>query len=154
MGDRTNVELTVRLADKQKVEALIMDKFGGADCVNDGESPGNQQGIVVWYFYDINWADLGFESRLQELSIPFDKDWDAGGEYPAGEETFRIKAQGKPELKEFSEGLRGMVSLSAVKAAFDGGTLTDFLSKAEEESHYLPLMGQESLSTNLTLKAV
>jgi hypothetical protein len=38
MRDRTSVGLTVRLADKQKVEALIMDNFGGAGCVNDGES--------------------------------------------------------------------------------------------------------------------
>ena len=152
MGDRTSVELTVRLADKQKVEALIMDEFGGADCVNDGESPGDQQGIVVWYFYDINWADLGFESRLQELSIPFDKDWAAGDQYPAGEETFRIKADGEPELKEFSEGMRGMISLDDVKSALADGTLPAYLAQAEKEASHISWEEQEIILTNLKIK--
>ena len=151
MGDRTNIDLYVRDSDKDQVLSLL-EGLDFSSCSMDIEDGGN--GLIEFNFYEMNWAEIGIESDLQERSIPYDKYWSAGHEYPAGEEHFRIDAQGKPELKAFLEGLRGMVSLSAVKAAFDGGTLADFLSKAEEESHYLPLLGQESLSTNLTLKAV
>jgi len=152
MGDRTSVGLTVRLADKQKVEALINGDFHGGDCVNDGESPGSEQGIVMWYFHDVNYSQLEFESRLQELSIPYDKGWDAGDEYPAGEEIFRIKADGEPELKEFSEGMRGMISLDDVKSALADGTLPAYLAQAEKEASHISWEEQEIILTNLKAK--
>jgi hypothetical protein len=151
MGDRTSVELTVRLADRQKVEALGGFDWHEFDLVDDGESPGNEQGIVVWYFYDINYAELEFESRLQELSIPYDKDWAAGSCYP-GEETFRIKADGEPELKEFSEGMRGMISLDDVKSALADGTLPAYLAQAEKEVSHISWEEQEIILTNLKIK--
>ncbi|HAG72103.1 MAG TPA: hypothetical protein DCL66_07840, partial [Gammaproteobacteria bacterium] len=66
MGDQANVELDVRLADKEKVESLV-NKFGGADELDDG----SVTGLVMWKFYDVNYTQLEFESTLQELSIPY-----------------------------------------------------------------------------------
>ena len=147
MGDRANVELYVRLADKEKVESLV-NKFGGTDELDDG----SVTGLVMWKFYDVNYTQLEFESTLQELSIPYDKHWGAGDEYPAGEGVFRIKADGEPELKEFSEGVRGMISLDDVKSALADGTLPAYLAQAEEDASYISWEDQEIILANLKTK--
>ena len=147
MGDRANVELYVRLADKEKVESLV-NKFGGTDELDDG----SVTGYVHWYIYDVTQADLGFECTLYELLIPYDKVWGAGKQYPAGEEVFRIKADGEPELKEFSEGMRGMISLDDVKSALADGTLPAYLAQAEEDASYISWEDQEIILANLKTK--
>lgn len=147
MGDVTSVELSVRLADNDRVQVLI-DKKGSDELIDDGSSTGH----VGWRFCDVNYAELGFENTLQDLLIPYDKFWESGCGYPAGEEIFRINADGEPELKKFAEGMRGMVSLNDVKSALADGTLPAYLAQAEEDASYISWEDQEIILTNLKAK--
>lgn len=147
MGDVTRVELFVMFADEDRVQVLI-DKNVGYELTDYGSFTGH----VGWSFCDVNDAELGFENTLQDLLIPYDKFWNSGCGYPAGEEIFRINADGEPELKKFAEGMRGMVSLNDVKSALADGTLPAHLAQAEEDASYISWEEQEIILTNLKAK--
>ena len=104
MGDRTSVTITVRKTD---YERLLAKEGGtetdfrvtiGADSIEDD---GN---YIVIRGYEINYAEWGeVEDILKENLIPFDKSWDAGGGYSAGESYVRLVNGDMLEL-EFYEG--------------------------------------------------
>src|SRR5208282_6897922 len=69
----------------------------GADSIEDD---GN---YIVIRGYEINYAEWGeVEDILKENLIPFDKSWDAGGGFSAGESYVRV-VNGEMQELEFHE---------------------------------------------------
>jgi len=103
MGDRTNVTITVR---KKDYERLLVEKSEndatfreavGADEIDYGGDWVNLRG------YEINYADWdALQDLLKEHLIPYDKSWDAGGGYSAGESYVRL-VDGEMKELEFYE---------------------------------------------------
>lgn len=96
MGDRTTVRITVT---KQNYDNLISTKFNGKRKDFEEETlpeyteffkRGNL-GLVEMTASEINYADWGnLERLLKENKIEYDKSWDEGGNYEAGESFHRL----------------------------------------------------------------
>lgn len=124
MGDRTTVELIVRAADFQKHEALFEDP----DC-NEVFS----DGLLCLTYYEVNYANLDFETVLQAKRIPYDKAWGNGGEYTSGSEYCRVLSNGSVDVQEFSDEGRHSVNLNEAIKAYQQGQIADFLQTAKRE---------------------
>lgn len=114
MGDRTSVTITLSdferlLAKNGGTEADFRDTVG-ADTIDDD---GN---YIVIRGYEINYAEWGeVEDILKENLIPFDKSWDAGGGFSAGESYVRL-INGEMQELEFHEYESNLIEfLKAVK---------------------------------------
>jgi len=103
MGDRTNVTITVPkndyerlLAKEGEIEATFRDVIGANEIDDDGD-------WVSRRGYEINYAEWGeVENILKENLIPYDKSWDAGGGFSAGESYVRV-VNGEMQELEFHE---------------------------------------------------
>ena len=103
MGDRTNVTITLRKSDYERLpavkgesEANFQETIGADEIEDDGE-------WIVIRGYEINYADWGdLQDILKENQIPYDKTWDAGGGYSAGESYVRL-VDGEMKELEFYE---------------------------------------------------
>jgi hypothetical protein len=102
MGDRTNVTITVRRKDYDRLlavdesEATFRDAIGADTIDDDGD-------WIVIRGYQINWGDWDdLQDLLKENQIPYDKSWDAGGGYSAGESYVRV-VNGEMQELEFQE---------------------------------------------------
>ncbi len=101
MGDRTCVTITVRKVDYERLLAKSGEneanfkKAMGADTIdNDGD-------WIVIRGYEINYADWDeLQGLLEENLISYDKTWEAGGDYTAGESYVRL-VDGKMQELEF-----------------------------------------------------
>lgn len=103
MGDRTSVTITVRRKDYERLlakEGESEDAFRdaiGADSIDD------DGGWIVFQGYEINYADWDdLQDILKENVIPYDKTWEAGGGYSAGESFVRL-VDGEMKELEFQE---------------------------------------------------
>jgi hypothetical protein len=147
MGDRTNVDLTIRKIDQRKFEALC-DDFNGKF---EGEMPPSEVPTIEYEFNDVNYAELEIESALQKEKIPYDKVWGQGGEYDAGIEYHRIGNNGESIIKQFYEGKEGMVSLDDVEKAFELGTVDKYIKKKRNEFHVISWKEQDAILSKLNL---
>src|SRR5208283_3288947 len=103
MGDRTNVTITVPKNDYERllakggeIEATFRDVIGANEIDDDGD-------WVSRRGYEINYAEWGeVENILKENLIPYDKSWDAGGGFSAGESYVRV-VNGEMQELEFHE---------------------------------------------------
>lgn len=67
----------------------------------EGGNPENYPFPLYSYcFYEVNYGNLPFLDALMQAGIPFDSDWDSGGEYGAGVETCRFTPDGQAIRKE------------------------------------------------------
>lgn len=118
MGDRTSVELVTLAADDDIMVQTIGDELEGDEKESyrlDGVD------LICRSYYEVNYAELGFEEQLQNLNIPYSKHWATGGEYSAGESHLRIDNDGKQVLKEFYEGEVGVMPIEEVERGVHEG---------------------------------
>ncbi len=116
MGDRTNVTITVRktdyerlLAEKGESEANFREAIGADEIDDDGD-------WIVIRGYQINWGDWNdLEDLLKENLIPYDKTWDAGDNYSAGESYVRLINGEMHELEFHEEEMKLVEFLKDVK---------------------------------------
>ena len=103
MGDRTSVTITVRRKDYMRLlakdggtEPDFPDAIGADNIDDDGD-------WLTIEGHEINYADWGeLQDLLKENLIPYDKTWDAGGGYSAGESYVRL-IDGEMQELEFHE---------------------------------------------------
>ncbi len=103
MGDRTHVTITVRrkdyerlLAEKGENDASFREAIGADEIEDDGD-------WIVIRGYEINYAEWSeVEDILKKNLIPYDKSWDAGGGFSAGESYVRL-INGEMQELEFHE---------------------------------------------------
>lgn len=103
MGDRTSVTITVRkndferlLAKEGESETTFRDDIGADTIDEDGD-------WIVIRGYEINYADWDdLQDILKENLISYDKTWDGGGSYSAGESYVRF-VDGEMKELEFQE---------------------------------------------------
>ncbi len=145
MGDRTSVYLTVRKTDKEKVEAIIDEHSNGYDDVFEGDCPSDSTATIEYSFYEVNYANLDFENILRDRGIPYDKRWEQGGDYNAGNEVFRIDSDGESILKEFDENTEGMVPLDDVIKAFELNCVDRFIEQMKAEVNVISWEEQDKI---------
>ena len=124
MGDRTTVNLVIRKADFQSNQSL----FEEPD-INEDYS----ETLVSLEYYDINYANLDFESILQDNRIPYDKSWDSGDEYINGSEYCRVLANGSVVIKRFNGNDDEVVCIDQAISAFQNGSIGSFLEAKKNE---------------------
>ena len=116
MGDRTNVTITVRKTDYERLlaekgeNATTFREAVGADEISDDGDWISIQGYEINY---ADWADL--QDILKENLIPYDKTWDAGGGYSAGESYVRLVNGEMLELEFQEEEMKLVEFLKDVK---------------------------------------
>jgi hypothetical protein len=116
MGDRTNVTITVRRQDYERLlakegenDATFRDAIG-ADEIDHGGDWVSLRG------YEINYADWDdLQDILKENLIPYDKTWDAGDNYSAGESYVRLIDGEMQELEFHEEEMKLVEFLKDVK---------------------------------------
>jgi hypothetical protein len=116
MGDRTVVTITVRktdyerlLAEKGENDASFREAVG-ADEIDYGGDWVSLRG------YEINYADWDdLQDILKENFIPYDKSWDAGGGYSAGESYVRLVNEEMQELEFHEDEMKLVEFLKDVK---------------------------------------
>jgi hypothetical protein len=138
MGDRTYVTLLLRREDLTRNQDI--------DDLDVSDNPqADRNGLVSLSFEEVNYAELGIEDELQRRMIPYDKEWDAGDEYPRGRECCRILRDGSLDVKEFIEGGEHTVDLSKVVNAYQSGTIHSFLEEALASKSVLSWEDQEKI---------
>ena len=95
MGDRTTVYLTVMQCDKERVQ-----QFFEFDPEHDDD---NCDGNWYFKFSGVNWGILQFLYELEEAGIPYDSQWDSGGEYGSGMTVCRFTSDGERTVKEWED---------------------------------------------------
>ena len=103
MGDRTTVSITVRrkdyeclLAKEGECEATFRHAIGADSIDDDGD-------WISIRCHEVNYADWDdLQDILKENLIPYDKTWDAGDSYSAGESYVRF-VNGEMRELEFQE---------------------------------------------------
>jgi hypothetical protein len=145
MSDSSSVCLTVRKSEQEKVNAIIEKNNTSFDESYDAES--HQHTHMIQYdFCDVNYANLEIESTLQESKIPYTKTWDAGDEYPAGREHFRIDANGNGVTKEFYASINeNMVALNDVIKALEMNCINEFITEAKEKAAVISWEEQDKI---------
>lgn len=123
MSDRTRVRLTVREVDWQENRPL----FEGGDYLQ------NYDGVVILDYYDVSGACLDFEATLQEKRIPYDKEWDAFVESPAGSEHFRVFCDGEVKVITLSQQGVSTITPDDAIAAYKRGEIASFLESKKNE---------------------
>jgi hypothetical protein len=116
MGDRTSVTITVRRKDYERLlakegesESTFRDAIGADTIDDDGD-------WIVIRGYEINYADWDdLQDILKENLIPYDKTWDAGGNYSAGESYVRLVNGEMQELEFHEEEMKLVEFLKDVK---------------------------------------
>lgn len=103
MGDRTTVSITVRKKDYERLLAKEGQNDSsflhaiGADAVDDDGD------WISFRCHEVNYADWDdLQDILKENLIPYDKTWDAGDDYTAGESYVRL-VNGEMRELEFHE---------------------------------------------------
>lgn len=116
MGDRTSVKITLRKKDYERLLANrgeSEDVFRtdiGAECIDDDGDLVSIRGYEVDY---ADWSEL--QDLLQDNLIPYDKTWDSGDDFSAGESFVRV-VNGEVRELEFYEYESNLIEfLKAVK---------------------------------------
>ncbi len=114
MSDRSDCKLSVLKRHETIVSNLIR-------CTNIIE---DENGIVTFHIEEAKNGQTGYEWKLQDQKIPYDLEWEAGCEYTAGTQSFRIFADGTTQFVEQFED----------DATFGVGDLGDIKSLLEENN--------------------
>ena len=93
MGDRTIVTLTVLLSQSELVESIAVEV--------DNELADDP--LQHYYFYEVNYGELDFLPKLQELGIAYDSAWESGSDYGPGTSSCRFTPEGEAVLKKLEE---------------------------------------------------
>lgn len=97
MGDRTTVTLTVLKEQASEAEQ----HFDFQPEYNDFDET-----FAHFVFYEVNYGTLEFLPKLIEAGIPFDSDWDSGGDYGPGTHYCRYDKDGEVQEIELSNEYR------------------------------------------------
>lgn len=122
MGDRTYVQLSLPKSCLEKAKKIVPDIEG--QTAEEWRSPHDDENgveMICFHYEEVNYANLEFEGLLQENKIPYDKEWEDGGDYKAGEETFRVDQNGNGILKEFESATFDMIPCAVVEDAAKKG---------------------------------
>lgn len=94
MGDRTSVTLTIPAVYKEAALVIFGDETP-ADSFINGVAKDNPHNLHCFAWYEVNYGTLPFLDALMAAGIPFDSNWDHGGEYGPGCETCRFTEEGE-----------------------------------------------------------
>ena len=84
MGDRTTVRITLHQGDYEKHKEHI--KTCGANSTDP-----HGDNLITLEAYEVNYAEWSeLENYLQEHKVEYDKEWEAGGDYEAGNAYYRM----------------------------------------------------------------
>lgn len=86
------------------------------------------EGMLNYTFLEIDWAIWGFESKLQDEKIPYEKSWGQGNEYGDGTEHHRINKDGISIIQQFEGNQEGFVSLQDVINAYECGDIENYIA--------------------------
>lgn len=118
MGARTTVVLTVRAVDFENHISI----FEGPD-----RKEVLQDGLVSLVYEGVGYEMLGFEKKLQELRIPYTRNWDSDEDLEGGAEYFRILSNGETDLKLVYLSDEYCIGLDEAIQAFEQGRIGEFL---------------------------
>jgi hypothetical protein len=116
VGDRTNVTITLRKSDYERLLAVKGESKAnfretiGADEIDDDGDWISIRGCEINY---ADWDEL--QDILKENLIPYDKSWDAGGGYSAGESYVRLVDEEMKELEFYEDEMKLIQFLKEVK---------------------------------------
>jgi len=114
MGDRTFCEIRINKHYYEQLKNSITEDDPKLEETYD-EIDEEDGDTVRLYDYEANYGCMEqLESLLHDRKIEYDKRWEAGGDYPAGEEYAR-KVNGEYKIKDISDG--GMAILEELKLA-------------------------------------
>jgi hypothetical protein len=127
MSDRVSVRFTVLKAHSIDALRICADEPAYSDSVSD------QNNLVIHSFDECNFGNLYCEEELKEAGIPYDKEWDEGGDYSAGTEYLRFTPDGKAVLKEIYDNCINPDLFTMLKIIEDKGDLAKFVLDHHEE---------------------
>ena len=153
MGDRTNVHLVIRKTDQMHVESLIEARLGGFDKIALCRCKDQTVELAMYDFFEINEGDLAIEAILQKKNIPYSKRWDAGDNFCAGTETFRIDGDGEHKLRVYAENNEGQVPLQDVITAYEQGRIEQFITEMKPLVCTISWAEQEAILESLKAAA-
>jgi hypothetical protein len=93
MGDRCSVELFILNEQVEQFKTIVPDdeyEFGYGNEMH-----------TCFFFYEVNYAELGYEHDLELNGIAYTKAWEAGDSYTPGESHLRFTPEGFTEITEF-----------------------------------------------------
>ncbi|MBL4901019.1 MAG: hypothetical protein JKX76_15535 [Colwellia sp.] len=96
MSDDTTVRIEMLRPCYDKALALIGDNIDASFSEIGLE-------FVELEYHDLRYGVLEYENILRDNLIPYSKEWDAGGDFTAGAEHFRVLVDGTTEFKAFED---------------------------------------------------
>ncbi|MGH0003811.1 hypothetical protein ACQU0X_27370 [Pseudovibrio ascidiaceicola] len=92
--------------------------------------------LVSFCSSSINGGKLGWEDRLRELGIPYNKWRSNSDSIYAATECFRINAAGEVVMKEIFDEADERISLRDVENAHENGTIEELIKKTKEDIRF------------------
>lgn len=125
MGDRTSVTLMVLKEQQAATEAILKDDI---DKHEDTLKP-----FVYYYFYEVNYGNLGYCDELEAAGIAFDSSWDHGSEYGPGTDYCRFLPDGTVWRAEISDSFVNPRLDALLERIDDPETLRAFILDHQKE---------------------
>jgi hypothetical protein len=126
MSNNSAVTLTLRNIDYQNNQNMFVDDA-------DEEMLSTENGLITFIYFDVKFGSLNIENLMQLKCIPYDKSWDAGDEYTAGQEYFRVLADGTTTEISNNVNDKDKVSLDDAIEAYKCGNIADYLERQKNE---------------------
>lgn len=140
MSDNTSVSLVVLKDHFEQHKSL----FNSADTFEVSHVD-DVLSLIYLQFNDVNYGNLEIENELQDLRIPYDKDWDAGDEYPAGCEYFRVLSDGTCVEKQFGSEEKNTININDAIRAYESGNIAAFLTEQKKNKTVLSWNEQKTI---------
>lgn len=101
MGDRTHVQLTLRVKDYDRIK-----QEPWFDAENEEWNREEIEGVgevIELSYEEVNYGELSFLAEMEERGIPYDQRWEAGGGFNAGIRYVRYSPEGEKEAIEYDD---------------------------------------------------
>lgn len=134
MGDRTTVMLTVLTSQLKEAEKLFL--YAPSE-IYIGTA------LTECLFYEVNYGELEFLPKLQNLGMPYTSRWESGSEYGPGEEACRFTPQGEMLLKIVGDEYRNPPLHHLMEVIDNYGLLKQRILEHYERVTALPWDNQE-----------
>lgn len=126
MSNNSAVTLTLRNIDYQNNLNMFVDDA-------DEENIPTENGLITFVYFDARFGNLNIENLMQLKCIPYDKSWDGGDEYTAGQEYLRVLADGTTTKISNNVYDKDKVSLDDAIEAYKCGNIADYLERQKNE---------------------
>jgi hypothetical protein len=131
MGDRVSVYLTIPVELINIAVPLFSTKYYDENLSDDGK-------YMFYSFEECNYGNLSFTDKLIKHGIPFDKEWEEGSDFGAGNESYRYTPTGESIFNQVYRSSLSINIYNLLNLINNYEDLKEYILTKQKENEVLP----------------